>query len=1570
MAWADVSDGEDQAWVTAQQTVAARQAAAAQATPDQAIATGTLAAGYPQVFRPGVLQAFGVAQADAFAKMRALGIGPTIPDEQLAAQLNALSDKDLAYLAKRSAGTPRKHWWTSNPVTHAIGTAVGTAARTAGGQIPEPVRDAAKATSRVVSSAASTPLQIVQTGLVRNVEDVLSGDIGGADRRKREGRTGWSPRNPIRDTSLYQLAQHPSDAGSGFFLGGTAEEKRRQAEADYRGTFTWVDANGEQRTQTNTLGRSIARRIPGVQPGDTAFHLLSGAADAAVAWYGDPLNHVGHAARDERLARDTLLPALEKVEPAAAGALDGYTKSVHGKLAEEFLQSGKGRAVIERIAVDDSPSSIFSALGRNIDPTIAVQLAEADTPEKVATVLRGHIGLDPGLTSAKAVAKAGNAFDRTSPFGTWLARQGAKMYAPVLAVGSPTSPLSRAEMMTSVRTMDDYLATMKAPIAERRDILDRFVRGLADGTESGVKQATDAAFSVFERQMVANGIEPMLAREIARYTGDLDSFVRRFGVDALGHNDDGGLLKALIASKAGELGLENVDLTAISPLLLSEGLSGFVPLPEARLVKRMTGTLGKMMAVTAVDTKAARTIQEAEELVKAAAPAVGRLKAPLAAIDFLSTEVWKPATVMRIATVFRVVGEEQLRIAEHGGVSLFRHPLQFIMLSSGKVGGESMIGESWSRKTIGQVLDAGDSEHLHSMADYTEAMNNGPDRLFARGGDARFMQRSVRQGTMNVIFKADEAHRPMWLRGLADEMGRLHADPIAREIASGRTNAEVIDWLRSPAGDHAYKRLIARGESGVIRMEDGVRRSLAADYRNEAELDALISSTRKRIEKNVGDNADLRKVIAEGKFGTHEAEVGNKELRVVKAGPREPVDAGGFGSGKTRPSWVGDTVVHPDYGVGVVTAEAGDGRSVVRFDKFAYANGEPTPELRAALSDWHKAPESPDAVTYAERIGARTGRDARSNARSVAMGWDKATDWFFGSLWGNTTDSLSRSPYFRQHYYSKVADLVPYLSVEEQNAALKKLTALGADTHLAPKSLKRAVEAASKGVAGKLTLADIDGYAKGYALDQVKALLYDTAEKSQFADAARVVAPFAEAWKEVIQRQAKLIAGDPTILRRAQMAVHGAESAGFFYTDPTSGQEVFTYPFTKQMLAPLGVNALMGGRAKGLSIGLDVTPGIGPAMQLPLSFILPNTPKYDDVAALLFPFGRPTGSPADRLYRSTVPSWAQKVMDATFGSKDANTTYGNTYVDVVRALAASGKYGTDVASQQQMIDDAAHKAKTLTILRGLAQWVVPSAPRYDYEIATKQGDIIANTLAQAYQHLITEDPTTATAKFLDLYGEQAMAYATAKSVAQAGGLDNSSRFGQWERGHDEAFRRYKDVAGYFAPIGDDFSFAVYQRQLETGKRRKLTGAEMAAAINSKIARAQYAELRAQFPADLTDEQSAALKKVKEELAKKYAGYEPFAPFDVNKFSRQVEQLQAAANDPTATSDSPVAGTIKSYLDFRDEVLAIAASRGNGIGAKGNGDLRAVLAEAGAALVESEPLFGRVWDGVLSQEVED
>lgn len=522
--------------------------------------------------------------------------------------------------------------------------------------------------------------------------------------------------------------------------------------------------------------------------------------------------------------------------------------------------------------------------------------------------------------------------------------------------------------------------------------------------------------------------------------------------------------------------------------------------------------------------------------------------------------------------------------------------------------------------------------------------------------------------------------------------------------------------------------------------------------------------------------------------------------------------------------------------------------------------------------------------------------------------------------------------------------------------------------HGGPMNLTPAANANGTG-----TYKQLDDYAQLRALDESKQLLYDASNRNNLEDIMRVLIPFGVAYREVLGTYAKFIIEDPTRIRRAQLMFTGLTNAdpdndgqGFFYKDPTSGQYSFNFPFSAELSKLLtGTTSPLQGQVKRLSMGLSVLPSLGPIGQIAASELIPNTPKYDAIVSVLFPYGRGMTSPA--------PGWARKMYSAFRDNPGKlETVYGNTYVDTLRALSTSGDY--DLSTEEgktALMSDAKEKARWLTGLRALGQFIGPTSAAIEFEITTKNGDMYASQLVKEFYALQNDNYQTAVSEFLRIYGDDAILYLSSKTKAVDGGLGASAVFGDWEREHGDLFNRYPKVAGYFAPGGDDFSFTTWNHQVQTGKRVRLSDTEIIEQAQYRIGAAQYRAYRVQVGSYPTGEQREWLIGVRTALSERYPGFPAVAVFEVGGHEQMILQLRQAVQHKDL-SDNPVASAVATYLGYRDTVIAQYVAQGGSAqgldSAKGAEALRDYLSSIGEALVAQTPEFGRIWERELSGEV--
>lgn len=438
-----------------------------------------------------------------------------------------------------------------------------------------------------------------------------------------------------------------------------------------------------------------------------------------------------------------------------------------------------------------------------------------------------------------------------------------------------------------------------------------------------------------------------------------------------------------------------------------------------------------------------------------------------------------------------------------------------------------------------------------------------------------------------------------------------------------------------------------------------------------------------------------------------------------------------------------------------------------------------------------------------------------------------------------------------------------------------------------------------------------------------------------------------------------------------QLIIEGGRDAdpdgdgkGFFFKDPQTGQWSFTFPLTGELTKLItGVRADLTLPVKGVALGLDVRPGLGPFATIAASKILPDTPRFDFMRNILLPYGEKTD-----VVRSVVPSYVQKIADGLSG-REGGRFFANTYVETMQALSATGQYDlSNPDEQERMMNDARRKAQILVVLRGITQFTGPASGDFDTTVPTDQGDIHATGLAYALQNLRNDNYDTATLRFIEIFGEDAFLYLSNKTISNVGGLEASEEFSKWERNNPSLFKQFKDVAGYFGPTGTEFDFEAYTRQLQTGARRRLTPQEVLDASQRAIGLAYYKDMRAKFGDSLKANEREYLSEYRALIEKKYPGFANMK-FDPNEVSNKIELLFQASQREDLNGNQ-VAEGLRFYQRIRDLALTEAQNRGfKSLGSTKLSDLHAYLNSYAESIIAKYPDFARVYNRVLSQEFE-
>jgi len=875
-------------------------------------------------------------------------------------------------------------------------------------------------------------------------------------------------------------------------------------------------------------------------------------------------------------------------------------------------------------------------------------------------------------------------------------------------------------------------------------------------------------------------------------------------------------------------------------------------------------------------------------------------------------------------------------------------------------------------------------------------------------GDLRALG-TLTEFAMNDVWKPMTLLRVAWpIRVIAEEQLRLSAEGLASAF---NHPISYISWLIGNKGNidsygnvfdegmDSFADAMSHGTAGWAGgIEEGVRNNRwkvfarADDGRSRAyafEINKLTNDPIARVLSDIKMNVEGRRfntiddVIEAGEEGgplyaarLKMASARNREVLLNRRVPGTmPFPARFAQEAATIDSW--DDLVE-SIDMRVTTAASGDNRILYAISSGLLDDGDPTNTVKLRNNP-NAVDEAGDLIRTTDLndlgpdklpgLGRFTDQEylKPSSAAQVA---DRTVSWLFSHLMSKPTNYLSRSPAFRQYYWRRVEELIPYMDSAQRAKMVRNAdAALSVDipfihVNVPSADARRIAQAADRSVDNAtLTFDDIDELAKAHALENTRWLLYDLANKSQFFDQFNLFFPFGEAWKEVITRWGELIARRPSSFRKPVLITrelsqndvlpHPPDAEGFFWTDE-NGEEVFIYPGTGWLNEQLiGIPVPFTGRVQGLSLATELMPGLGPVLQIPLSHIIPNKPSWDAVSEIIFPFGRQAGyealmPPAWRRGAETINRWLDN-GEVIATSPQSDTAYANTVADVIRWGVSSGQISLDSPDEIREAQAwAQERATQFYAIRTVAQLAgpFPASPAPEWVVEDEDGHVLmAQALIGEYQEMVAEDPRGAPQRFLNHYGDDLYPLLQGKSVSNTIDVPVTIEGDNWVREHGDVVEEFPYVYGLFAPHGGEFDFAAWTRSIERGDRTTIDrlGGNMDQGINnwiklandsraSQLYYAEFDDLIEEHGEEAATEITNYLHDVRvPELMEEFPGYRDTynIPQGLSRTQLQttvLDQLREAARDPRLR-DLDVSSAIRRYFEYHDQGIELALERG-------------------------------------------
>jgi hypothetical protein len=1269
-------------------------------------------------------------------------------------------------------------------------------------------------------------------------------------------------------------------------------------------------------------------------------------------------------------------------------------------------------------------AKILEDFGDRIDPEVAMRLARADSPDKVKAIIgeaAAVLGKDRGSSllpsSISDVAGTGATFGARQ-----YARERVPLYRSIRnsrwwsEIPTQQAVINGTGMQRS-KSVATYRQWMKGLKIDQQlpetyeKFLGKAMNAFSLENTAARRESADKLFDEFLEIITehAGGDKAVAKKAVDSIRAD-KAKLRTYSIDQNGKLDDGGIIQFLRdytdPQEFARYTPDQLDqLKMQGASALNELIENVQVLPDYRKFRALTGAKigGNKVFRYALRTKD------------------GRERALIAAAEQLQQEVWKPMVLATGGYIVRNLIDSHIRIGARGYESFFTHPFHFM---------QTVMGRRYVGPLTGKMGPTG----TNVATTFEEALEDGAGELNAIfGGYKESVQRSVYQHLQDPLAANESMFRSEnfakvsrqvdpngHTTGYVDNLGQIATDPVLSRIAATwnlpqeERLEKLVQWFNgTPDGKEAKQIVVDLFRNGA-RVTDNSGQPMFQSLKSTSD-DAIIIgwvdrlstakvSTILRAASPTGViDEDLRFIVGYNRVPLMEnVKVAGEftDEAVISRRVEQALDSVTYVANEANnPRGIGGLVNLPDDRQGVIVGiktnmiedpfnpgtminrEIADIQPVAPGRAFTTKEKDPALLGTDALREHINYKGAKELLADEVKVAVRVEKGKTVGLDKISQALDTGVKWFFNSLVGRSTQSLERSPLYRQAFYKEVADKAFLLSPEEQTALQANITRyvdeLNVDLAREGKRARLTVEQYvgnkknydaifGKTATGDATIAELEQFASGIAVQELQDILYNAQSKSNFEDMLRVIAPFATAFRETLTKYTGYLIEDPSRVRKTQLAYNAVNynsddpdniGAGWFDKDAVSGKHVFNFPIGGW------AGPLLQFPVRGAFQVLNV-PGVGPVAQIAASNLIPDTPRLDFIRSMVLPYGKQGLS-------SFAPSWARRGIEAIKAdTTNMETIYGNTYGETVKYLASSGEYDlNDPNDTAKLYADAKGKARILAGLRALFQFTGPASPQIDFRLETDGGDIVASAISQEFYKFQTENPDNAVQRFIETFGEDAFIYLGHKTEPIAGGLEASEAFGDWQRNNGGLFEQYKQSAGYFAPGGDDFSFETWNRQIQKGQRRRLSAPEMVAAAQYRLGAAVYRSKRNQLGDRISTEQRDWLTQWRVYLNSQYPGFPAKANFNPGEFDSFIGELKQAVQDDRL-GNNEVAQAVKEYIAARDKALAQAGA----VNLKSLDSVRAEplrdwLSSIAQVLIQRTPEFSRIFEDKLAAEVD-
>jgi hypothetical protein len=951
-------------------------------------------------------------------------------------------------------------------------------------------------------------------------------------------------------------------------------------------------------------------------------------------------------------------------------------------------------------------------------------------------------------------------------------------------------------------------------------------------------------------------------------------------------------------------------------------------------------------------------------------------------------DLWRTAQlVFRVSYILRNVAEMQMRQFFSGHNSLFNSPIGFISMMianpEGNAFQKALVGRSrYSVNALGELMKSTDAEVAFSQSIISR------DAITNRASSTADYGKAGRSLSVFKAYEVVEPGHPEYLKSLSYTINQFSGDRFASDViavikkGTPEAKSAYVDNLIDTFDEPNNK--LREFASSIYEDNDGMREIL------------LLNPGKETGGGVVKENMNRENILT-WLFDETQPDSYAGQLNLIA------------GQGAQR-SIALDLIQN---GEAIVTTTSG---KVIKLRTPYRQKGLTTEQVIAAEKVFTKQVAS---TFKAEQMAGSRATNVVETLRGegVSSQGRAFVDSFFNAA-AFVESKANFGPEFDAAYWDFIAgyaDMLPTAELKTLQRNAQKALApnlIGGRKILGrkpgglrtiEKALKNRLDNPDYVHKGGATLKTLDSMAAQDATNYVKNLFYDAAKQKQWANAARLVAPFAQAQYNTIGKWADLTWSNPrpiykfgkafdSLTKEGTNVIYDVagmtydDNQGFLYRDENSQDLKFKMPLAGSFIGALaGRNIDMRNalqiespvQSLNLAFGAvsPLVPGFGPAAVFAYAVSgRTNTfgPVDDIVRDIITPFGEPK-----TLNDLVFPSWLKKTTTALF-SNDATTQRG--VKDWASYLASTGKYGDNPlandAERNRLFNDAEGISRWVNVLGGLFQSISPSTPMNEILVKIKNPENKMNfmTMTMLYdnwdkiQKKHPGDYNAAVVKFADMFGVENLLVAVSGSSSAIRGTEDAWTF---LNNNPDAVDKYAvgpgDVMPLFFP-GGEYSMKYYNWQRKTGSRRPLSTAELSAEaeglvysmLKSQIAEKQIA---GRYTDQWYNEQIAVLNKG-------FGGAKPADSIVTGVNDEKIATIERALQDD-AFRASPVYDQISTFYpkfrEFKDLLNKIKVSNYAELSSKGGVPtlMRNELVALGEQLMTDNPEFSRMYYGVFA-----